>query len=75
MEHIIEKVDTFKMVSKVHVALIEKHFPTVNFELSGDANLYEAISAFESFLRAVGYHIPEGAKLELVEKFEEKTET
>ncbi len=49
------------------IGRIPKYDPTkVSFEVSPEANLYEAIETFERFLRAVGYVLPVGGHLDIV---------
>lgn len=48
--------------------------PKVSIELGADAAIPEALEAFESFLKAAGYSIPEGHIIDIIPEDPTNTE-
>lgn len=45
-----------------------RHNPRVAFRMHWDADLTEMVTEFTNFLRACGYHVPDGAELEFTQE-------
>ncbi len=67
MENKIEE-NVFKIVKRTDSWSNEKVFPTVQMEIDSYASLNDVINAFECFLKASGYHVPENSVLDFVEE-------
>lgn len=60
-----QNIDTFKVVS--NLCPTAPVVPTIEFKIDGDADLDDMLEAFESFLKAIGYLIPAGHRLDFVD--------
>ena len=57
---------TFKVINKVYYG--REIFPVVNMEINGEASIGDLLYAFERFIQAIGYVLPENSHIELVEE-------
>ena len=59
---------TFKVINRVYSR--REIFPVVNMEIDGEASISDLLYAFERFIQAIGYVLPENSHIELVEEEE-----
>ena len=57
---------TFKIVD--HEGFNRDIYPSVSMEIDSEATISDLLYAFERFLQAMGYVLPENSHLELVEE-------
>ena len=57
----------FKIVSKKNIWSSEHFSPKVTMEVDSYATLSDVVGAFEAFLKACGYFLPENKILDFVE--------
>jgi hypothetical protein len=58
---------TYKVIFE-HPTVGNQTFPTVNMEISSEANIADHLYAFERFLESMGYVLPEKASIDFVQE-------
>jgi hypothetical protein len=62
----MKKIHTFSIVEDEGVFATEQIYPDIHMEIPSEASLEDMLYAFERFLQATGYVLPENCVLDFV---------
>jgi hypothetical protein len=63
----MKTLHSFKIVERNEYQIVEDIHPKINFTIDEEASLDDMLYAFERFLRAAGYVLPENCSLNFIE--------
>lgn len=63
----MKTLHSFKIIERNDSRIVEQIYPKINFTIEGEASLDDMLYAFERFLQAAGYVLPENCSLDFIE--------